>query len=120
VVIKLLYGKSSFLFVGDAEVPVEKDLVQQYGDFLHADVLKVGHHGSRTSSCEEFLTAMKPHIAVVSVGKFNKFRHPSKLVIQRLKDHATEVHRTDEEGAIKFESDGTSIWRVYWREQNPH
>jgi competence protein ComEC len=120
VVIKLLYGKSSFLFVGDAEVPVEKDLVQQYSDFLQCDILKVGHHGSRTSSSEEFLTAVKPHIAVVSVGRFNKFRHPSKLVIQRLKDHATEVHRTDEEGAIQFESDGISLRRIQWREQNRH
>ena len=115
VVFKLLYGKKSFLFVGDAEIPVEKDLIHQYGDFLQSDILKVGHHGSRTSSSEEFLTVLKPQIAVVSVGKFNKFRHPSKSVLQRLKDHAIEIHRTDEEGAIWFESDGMSLRRVHWR-----
>ena len=115
VVIKLVYGRQSFIFVGDAEALVEKDLVQQYGDFLQCDILKVGHHGSRTSSSEEFLAVMKPHIAVVSVGKFNKFRHPSKSVLQKLKDHTIEIHRTDEEGAIEFESDGVTLRRVYWR-----
>ena len=120
VVIKLVYGRRSFVFVGDAEAPVEKDLIQQYGDFLHSDVLKVGHHGSRTSSSEEYLTATQPHIAIVSVGKFNKFRHPSKLVIQRLKDHAIKIYRTDEEGAIILESDGISLQRIQWREQNRH
>jgi competence protein ComEC len=115
VVFKLVYGRNSFLFVGDAEIPVEEDLVLQYGDFLQSDVLKAGHHGSRTSSSEEFLTAVQPHVAVVSVGKFNKFRHPSKSVIQRLKDHSIEIHRTDEEGAIVFESDGRTIRKMRWR-----
>jgi competence protein ComEC len=115
VVFKLLYGKSSVLFVGDAEVPVEKDLIHQYGDFLQSDILKVGHHGSHTSSSEEFLSVLKPEIAVVSVGKFNKFRHPSKSVLQRLKDHAIEIYRTDEEGAIILESDGVEVRMAGWR-----
>jgi competence protein ComEC len=117
VVFKLVYGTTSFLFAGDAEIPVEEHLDSVYQSFLKSDVLKAGHHGSSTSSSEEFLTNVAPKEVIVSVGKFNKFRHPSRKVIQRFKDLGIKIHRTDEEGAIIFESDGTSISRVNWRKE---
>jgi competence protein ComEC len=115
IVFKLLYGSTSFLFAGDAERPVEERLDSVFGNFLRSDILKVGHHGSITSSTEEFLENVKPEEAVISVGKFNKFHHPSVVVIHRLQALGVRVHRTDEEGAIVFESDGTKITYVNWQ-----
>jgi len=117
VVIKLQYGSTSFLLVGDAEVPVEKHLDSVYGSFLKSDLLKSGHHGSITSSSNEFLTYVGPKEVVVSVGKFNKFHHPSRKVLARFRNMGAHVHRTDEEGAIIFESDGTSTTHVNWRKE---
>jgi competence protein ComEC len=88
-----------------------------YQSFLKSDVLKGGHHGSSTSSSAEFLANVAPKEVIVSVGKFNKFRHPSPKVIRRFKDLGIHIHRTDEEGAIIFESDGRSIFRVNWRKE---
>ena len=115
VVLKLVYGSTSFLLVGDAEIPVEHHLDSVYESFLKCDVLKAGHHGSSTSSSAEFLANAAPKEVLVSVGKFNKFRHPSPKVIQRFKDLGIKIHRTDEEGAVIFDSDGFSITRVNWR-----
>jgi competence protein ComEC len=117
VVFKLVYGTTSFLFAGDAEIPVEEHLDSVYQSFLKSDVLKGGHHGSSTSSSAEFLANVAPKEVIVSVGKFNKFRHPSPKVIRRFKDLGIHIHRTDEEGAIIFESDGRSIFRVNWRKE---
>ncbi len=117
VVFKLVYGTTSFLFAGDAELPVEVHLDSVYHSFLKSDVLKVGHHGSSTSSSAEFLANVAPKEVIVSVGKFNKFRHPSPKVIQRFEHLGIKIHRTDEEGAIIFESDGSSISRVNWRKE---
>ena len=117
VVFKLVFGKTSFLFAGDAEIPVEEHLDSVYGGFLHSDLLKAGHHGSSTSSSADFLANVAPKEVVVSVGKFNKFHHPSAKVIKRFKDLGINVHRTDEEGGIVFESDGDSLWRVNWRKE---
>src|SRR5208283_769468 len=112
-----VYGTTSFLFAGDAELPVEEHLDSVYQSFLKSDVLKAGHHGSSTSSSAEFLANVSPKEVIISVGKFNKFRHPSRKVIQRYKDLGIKIHRTDEEGAIIFESDGSSISRVNWRKE---
>ncbi len=117
VVFKLVYGTTAFLFAGDAELPVEQHLDSVYQSFLKSDLLKAGHHGSSTSSSEEFLVCVAPKQVVVSVGKFNKFRHPSPKVIRRFKEMGICVHRTDEEGAIIFESDGRSISNVSWRKE---
>ena len=117
VVFKLVYGTTSFLFAGDAEIPVEEHLDSVYDSFLKSDVLKAGHHGSITSSSAEFLANVAPKEVIVSVGKFNKFHHPSPKVIQRFKNLGIMIHRTDEEGAIIFESDGRSISRVNWRKE---
>ena len=115
VVFKLVYGATSFLFAGDAEIPVEERLNSVYGTFLKSDVLKAGHHGSITSSSDEFLANVRPNEVIVSVGRFNKFHHPSRQVLERYKELGTQIHRTDEEGAVILESDGTTIRHVNWR-----
>ncbi len=115
VVLKLCYGETSFLFAGDAEREAEGEMLSRYGRFLHSTVLKVGHHGSRTSSSDEFARTVRPQFAVVSVGLHNKFGHPSDEVMERLRSLDVEVLRTDEEGAIIFQSDGTTVNRVEWR-----
>ncbi|MEK9139188.1 MAG: ComEC/Rec2 family competence protein, partial [Bacteroidota bacterium] len=114
VVLKMQYGGVSFLFSGDAEVDAEEEMVERYGAFLQSNVLKVGHHGSRTSSTQEFLDAVRPTCAVISVGRFNKFRHPSEEVLARLRMMQADVYRTDEDGAVIFESDGKTLSRIDW------
>ena len=106
VVFKLTHGTKSFLFTGDAETPLENALRQRYclkaANFcpkLQADVLKVGHHGSDTSSSEEFLAGVNPKEAVVSVGP-NKFGHPSFRVLKKLERQGAQILRTDEEGDV--------------------
>lgn len=115
IVLKLVYGSVSFLFCGDAEEPQEGLMVDRYGAFLASPFLKSGHHGSSTSSSERFLEAVRPTIAAVSVGLHNKFRHPSAAVIERYKNHGIAISRTDEEGALMFESDGRTVWKSPWR-----
>ncbi|MCX6138680.1 MAG: DNA internalization-related competence protein ComEC/Rec2 [Ignavibacteriales bacterium] len=115
VVFKLVYGRTSLLFVGDVELPAEKSMVGKYGNLLRADVLKAGHHGSRTSSSEQFVSIVKPSTVIVSVGKFNKFKHPSKKVLERFRACGSVIRRTDNEGAIILESDGIQIRNVRWR-----
>ena len=80
LVLKILYGKDSFLFTGDAEQEAEKHLAL-YASFLKSEVLKVGHHGSVTSSGKQFLEYVDPEYAVISVGRKNKFNHPSQKTI---------------------------------------
>jgi competence protein ComEC len=115
VVFKLQYGNTSLLFTGDAEVEAEEHLTRVYGDFLRSDLLKAGHHGSSTSSSEPFISYVTPAHAVISVARFNKFRHPSKRVIERLAKSGAAVHRTDQEGAIVFVSDGQLLEQISWR-----
>ena len=115
-IIKLIYGDNSFLFVGDAEVEAEEYLVSLYGSFLDADVLKIGHHGSATSSSEEFIDFVVPKIGIISAGVMNKFNHPSSKVLKRFTDRNVKIYRTDYEGAIIFTSDGTKISKIDWRE----
>lgn len=114
VVLKVKFGRSAFLFVGDAGIGTEERLVRRYGTFLRADVLKVGHHGSATSTTADFLASVRPSIAVVSVGRHNRFDHPSPETITRIRAGDATLFRTDETGAILMESDGKSIARVLW------
>ncbi|HCV43059.1 MAG TPA: DNA internalization-related competence protein ComEC/Rec2, partial [Bacteroidetes bacterium] len=115
VVLRMQYGDVSFLFTGDAETEAEEEMISRYGPFLKSTLLKVGHHGSRTSSTEEFLDVVQPQYAVISVGRYNRFGHPSPEVLTRLSGLDAEISRTDEEGAIIFESDGKTLTRVDWR-----
>ncbi|MCK9408140.1 MAG: DNA internalization-related competence protein ComEC/Rec2 [Bacteriovoracaceae bacterium] len=116
VVFKLQYGSISMIFTGDAETEAEEHIVRVYGDFLRADLLKAGHHGSSTSSSEGFISYVMPAHSVISVAQFNKFRHPSKRVIERLIAAGSQVYRTDQDGAVVFETNGTILKKVQWRE----
>jgi competence protein ComEC len=109
-VIKFTYGKTSFLFTGDAEEVSENEMLAQKYD-LKADVLKVGHHGSSSSTTESFLKAVSPKYAVISVGKGNDYGHPHKEVLKRLLDGDICVLRTDELGTIIFTTDGENLRR---------
>jgi competence protein ComEC len=115
IVLKLQYGEVSFLFTGDADASAEVEMVTTYGSFLHATLLKAGHHGSSTSSTPLFLRTVKPAAVVISVGRNNKFRHPSPLVVGRLRALCGRPARTDEDGAIVYETDGRALWRFNWR-----
>ena len=88
-----------FLFMGDAGMKVEKDLIEKY-NLQDIDVLKVGHHGSRTSSSKEFINEISPKYSVISVGKNNRYGHPNKEVLDNLND--SKVYRIDQDGSIMF------------------
>ena len=115
VVIRLLYGNISFLLAGDAEADAEREMVRRYGSFLQSSLLKAGHHGSNTSSSSLFLQAVHPGYVAVSVGLHNKFRHPSQVVLRRFVDTGAAVARTDEDGAVIYETDGFTLRRIMWR-----
>lgn len=111
-VLRLTYGNTSFLFTGDAEARSEADMLK-LPEPLHADVLKVGHHGSDTSTSQEFLDAVQPTYAVISAGAGNKYGHPKKVIMNRLKKAGVEIFRTDKQGTITAISDGTNIkWEI--------
>lgn len=107
LVLDIRFGKHRALLVGDAEKEEEERLLATYGNALQADVLKVGHHGSNTSSSQEFLNAVRPRIAVVSCGVRNRFAHPSPKTLQSLRSRGATVLRTDRSGGVVWESDGT-------------
>ena len=88
-----------FLFMGDAGVEVEEDLIKKY-NLKNIDVLKVGHHGSKTSSSKSFVDETNPKYSIISVGKNNKYGHPNKEVLNRLEN--TKIYRTDKQGSIMF------------------
>lgn len=108
IVLKVTFGNTKFLFTGDAQVSNEQDMINKGYD-LKADVLKVGHHGSRTSSSEAFLKKVSPEFAVISCGKGNDYGHPHKVIMDRLKAMGIKVYRTDEAGTIICTSDGKNI-----------
>ncbi|MBI5464491.1 MAG: DNA internalization-related competence protein ComEC/Rec2 [Ignavibacteriales bacterium] len=115
LVIRLQYGNTSALLVGDSEAEVEEKLDRRYKPMLSADILKAGHHGSKTSSSEEFIDAVRPKMVLISVGEKNKFKHPSPIVLERFKVRGVDIHRTDREGAIVVESDGVGWKIIDWR-----
>lgn len=108
IVVKLTFGKRSFLFTGDAEQESEQQMVAQEHSDLHCDVLKVGHHGS-SSSTESFLQAVSPKYAIISCGKNNDYGHPHKETLSRLQKIGAQIYRTDEQGTILIRSDGNSL-----------
>ncbi len=101
IVLKVTYQNTSILFTGDMQEDVEADLVAAYGAGLKSDVLKVGHHGSRYSSSDAFLALVKPHDAVISVGK-NNYGHPTPECRARLAAAGALLHRTDTDGTIEY------------------
>jgi competence protein ComEC len=108
IVLLIEMGKRRMLLTGDAEKPVEAELVAS-GKLAPITLLKVGHHGSKTSSSEEFLEALKPQFAFISDGYLNQFHHPHPDVLQRLAEHHVMVFRTDRQGISTFLTDGNRI-----------
>jgi Predicted hydrolase (metallo-beta-lactamase superfamily) len=108
IVVKVTFGGTSFLLTGDAEALSEKEMVSAGRD-LSATVLKVGHHGSGTSTSQAFLNKVNPKYAVISVGKDNKYGHPAQETMDRLKAKGITVYRTDEGGTIVATSNGKDI-----------
>lgn len=105
VVSRVIYGNTSVMMTGDAETPAEKDILADNLD-CSADILKVGHHGSRTSTSDDWLKAVNPQYAVISCGLNNDYGHPHKQLIKRLEKTETDYYRTDLIGTVSFESDG--------------
>lgn len=109
VVGRLTFGNFAMLFTGDAEGPVEKDMIASYGKKLKCQVLKAGHHGSKTSSTAEFLKLVQPESVVMSLGVNNQYGHPHEALLNRLqKQGIKNIYRTDANGTITIVSDGSS------------
>ena len=108
-VLKVTHGSKSFLFTGDAESKSEKDMVATYGSGLKSDVLNPGHHGSKTSSSQQFLDAVKPSIAVISAGTGNRYGHPTQETLAKLNAMSVKVHGTDLNGTVMITRDGSNI-----------
>lgn len=116
IVLKIVYGQTSFLFTGDAEQEEEESLINAGAD-LSSTVLKVGHHGSDTSTSYLFLRTVQPQMAVISVGAGNSYGHPTEAVLSRLRDAGVRTWRTDMQGTVTAVSDGTSV--SFSVEKNP-
>lgn len=106
IVARLVYGDNSFLFTGDSPRKIEEYLVSLEDEKLDSDVLKVGHHGSKTSSSKSFIGFVSPEYAVISVGLDNKYGHPNKEVLDLLNEFGVKTLKTSESGTIIFETDG--------------
>jgi competence protein ComEC len=112
VVVMVEYRGVKVLLTGDAEREVEARLAARLGTDLHADVLKVGHHGSATSTTAPLLEAVSPRLALVSVGAGNRYGHPSPDVLEALRSHGSQVLRTDDVGTIVVSIDGGPVLQV--------
>jgi competence protein ComEC len=104
VVLLVRYGAARVVLAGDAGLPTEFRLAGRVGD---VDVLKVGHHGSRSATSDEWLAELRPEVAIVSVGRRNRYGHPVAEVLEALQRHGARVLRTDEAGTITFTTDST-------------
>ena len=115
IVCKLRYKNFSMLFSGDIEEIAEKEILKQYKNnvqVLNSTILKVGHHGSKTSSTQNFIEAVNPQIVLIGVGENNKFGHPNESVIERLELLGSKIYRTDKMGEISVEIDKKGKIRV--------
>ena len=108
VVLRVVYGETSFLLTGDAPDEIEEWLVQ-LDDQLKSNVLKAGHHGSKTSTSQSFIETVDPDVVVVSAGKGNSYGHPHQEVVDRIISSGAVLRSTAEEGTIRFESDGKRL-----------
>jgi len=109
IVAQLIYGDTEFLLTGDSPKSIEKYLVSTLGESLESDVLKVGHHGSKTSSDVSFIGIASPQYAIISVGSNNRYGHPHEEVIDILKQFEVEVLSTYKQGTVIFKSDGENL-----------
>lgn len=106
IVLKIIYGKDSFLLMGDATNKIEKHILNKD---LKSDVLKIGHHGSAHSTSLDFLDKVDPEYAIIEVGVNNPYHHPTKSTLKKLNERGIKIYRTDEDGTIILTSDGTNI-----------
>lgn len=114
-VIKMYYGENSVLLTGDATRQTETYLVEDFGDFLQSDLLKVGHHGSRTSSTSEFLRYVNPPKSVASLERESRFGHPHPEAARNLMESGTTLRYTSLQGAVIYKSNGEELWHKSWR-----
>lgn len=110
IIVQVVYGDTAFLLTGDAPRAIEEYLVAQYGTALRSDVLKLGHHGSDTSTSKQLLATVQPAYAVVSAGKNNRYGHPHKEVVRRVREQGAALLQTADQGSIVFYSDGQNVW----------
>jgi len=111
VVVRVVYGDTAFMLTGDAPAGVEDYLVGAYGADLQSNVLKLGHHGSKTSTSELFLDTVQPQYAVVSASLDNSYGHPDQSVMQRVFAREIQTSHTGTDGTVTFYSDGQRVWR---------
>jgi competence protein ComEC len=109
IVLKLSWGRRSALLPGDAEALEESELLVEHGSLLKADLLKLGHHGSRTSTSPEWLLQVNPSVCVASVGLRNRFGHPHSSTLVRLRAAHIPLFRSDELGSIEWSTDGSAV-----------
>ena len=114
--LKIDYGRSSFLFTGDLEEKAERFYSKEYNVFLNSDVLKVSHHGSKNGSLPAFIDYVKPKISLISAGLKNKFGHPSNIILNMLGMRGSKIFRTDLKGAVLLTSDGNKLSVVNWND----
>jgi competence protein ComEC len=115
IVLRIVHNRNSILLMGDAEIEIDKNITEIYGRWLKSDLLKVSHHGSKTGTSDELLCFVEPSSAIISVGKNNKFGHPSSSVLNRFNEQSVSIQRTDIDGAIIMESDGARWQTIQWR-----
>jgi competence protein ComEC len=111
IVAKLEYGETAFFFTGDAPIGIEEYLVRAYGPHLQSTVLKLGHHGSRTSTSKIFATMVAPEYAIVSAGQGNSYGHPHSEVIENVAIVGSTLLSTAEQGRVTLYSDGVRVWQ---------
>ena len=110
IVARLVYGTTSFLLTGDSPINVENFLAEYDGPSLRTTALKLGHHGSKTSSGDAYLESVQPEYAVISAGKNNRYHHPSPETMERVTAHHIRTISTVDQGTITFQTDGQSLW----------
>src|SRR3989338_1456105 len=108
IVLMLRHASSTALLMADAEAPLERELLAAGGN-IAAELVKIGHHGSRTSTLEGFLVAVKPRVAVISAGRRNRYGHPVQEALERLAAVGTPTYRTDRDGTVTFVSEGREV-----------
>ncbi|MGL5353840.1 MAG: ComEC/Rec2 family competence protein, partial [Clostridium sp.] len=108
-IMKLTFGDMDFIFTGDAEYHAEEDVVAKYPNDLQAEVLKFGHHGSKTSSTRAFVESVKPTYGIISCGLNNDYGHPHRETLDKITKYNIESYRTDKQGQITLSTDGKTI-----------
>ncbi len=117
IVFLMVFGDTRILFMGDAEKKAEQLILRYFSPLLQANVVKVGHHGSATSSTERFIDTTASNYAIVSAGQNNRFSHPDPAIVQNWEDSGARVMQTAVDGGLLFRSDGKKITQIRWASQ---